>query len=544
MKLDHLLDSYFSPIITKNPIPAYQLVSHYHALHFHIFITGDSFNKIMTKYDRINETNQKQALMLPTKLNLQRNQVLILLAVVASTILVTSVINTIDMIPQQQYVFAQEKINASSNNNKTNTNTTFPQVHNYTSSPPGPVNSWIVESANGVVIIDAQRTLSEAENALDAIKEINKPILGVIITHPHPDHIGGTAVLLNGTSNVPIYSTKLTFDIMKNDPGGLIALTKKLHGNDYPDQVVLPNKIIKSDEIITIDGITYKLQDIGRGEGGDMTLIYLPLQKLLFTGDVVNNRMHAALIEGHSSEWIKQIEYIKQNYSDTKILFPGHGQSGSPITLLDEQLNYINTFRSLVEQELQLLQPAGEVGINITEEGKKRIKSELQRLYPNYLHVASIPLSTMLDLNIDAIAKELAKEVASYDKTSIKPQNYSYRGYTYSEITDIEKFQNRGDSHVRLIAMFNAKKDQGAKLENILVNLLEPTKKEKGNIAYILHRSLNNPDELMFDELWLNKEALDLHLKQPYIETALEQIKPILNSTVQVRTYSEISDDY
>jgi quinol monooxygenase YgiN len=272
-----------------------------------------------------------------------------------------------------------------------------------------------------------------------------------------------------------------------------------------------------------------------------MTLIYLPSQKLLFTGDVVNNRIHAALIEGHSSEWIKQIEYIKQNYSDAKVLFPGHGQSGSPITLLDEQLNYIGTFRSLVEQELQQLQPTGEVGINITEEGKTRIKSELQRLYPKYLHVASIPLSTMLDLNIDAIAKELTKEVASHDRTSTNPQNYRYTGYKYSQITDIEKFENTSDSHVRLIAIFTAKKDQGNKLENILVNLLEPTKKEKGNIAYVLYRSLNNSDELMFDELWLNKEALDFHLKQPYIETALEQIKPILNSTVQVGTYSEIS---
>jgi glyoxylase-like metal-dependent hydrolase (beta-lactamase superfamily II)/quinol monooxygenase YgiN len=540
MKFDHLLASYFSPIITKNPILTYQLVSHYHALHFCIFITGVSFNNIVPAYYRIDETEQKQKLMLPTKLKFQRNQVLILLAVVASTMLVTSVINSIDMIPQQQYVFAQEKINVSSYN-KTSTNATFPQIHNYTSSPPGPVNSWIVESANGVLIIDAQRTLSEAENALDVIKKINKPILGVIITHPHPDHIGGTAVLLNGTSNVPIYSTKLTFDIMKNDTGGLIALTKKLHGNDYPDQVVLPNRIIKSDEIITIDGITYNLQDIGRGEGGDMTLIYLPLQKLLFTGDVVNNRIHAALIEGHSSEWIKQIEYIKQNYSDAKVLFPGHGQSGSPITLLDEQLNYIGTFRSLVEQELQQLQPTGEVGINITEEGKTRIKSELERLYPKYLHVASIPLSTMLDLNIDAIAKELTKEVASHDRTSTNPQNYRYTGYKYSQITDIEKFENTSDSHVRVIAIFTAKKDQGSKLENILVNLLEPTKKEKGNIAYVLYRSLNNSDELMFDELWLNKEALDFHLKQPYIVTALEQIKPILNSTVQVGTYSEIS---
>jgi quinol monooxygenase YgiN len=158
-------------------------------------------------------------------------------------------------------------------------------------------------------------------------------------------------------------------------------------------------------------------------------------------------------------------------------------------------------------------------------------------LYPNYLQIASLPLSTMLDLNIDAIAKELTKKVSQYDRTSTNPQIHSY---AYHQTADNEKFENRTDTHVRLIAIFNAKKDQGNKLENILVTLLEPTRKENGNIAYMLHRSLNNPDEFMFDELWLNKEALDFHLKQPYIQSALEQIRPILNSSVQVRTYSEI----
>jgi hypothetical protein len=45
---------------------------------------------------------------------------------------------------------------------------------------------------------------------------------------------------------------------------------------------------------------------------------------------------------------------------------------------------------------------------NITEEGKTRIKNKLQRLYPNYVLVASV--STMLDLNIDAVAKEISEE--------------------------------------------------------------------------------------------------------------------------------------
>ena len=351
------------------------------------------------------------------KLNSNSSQLLIQMMIITTLgILLTISINLISPTSQrpfQQYVFGQESTNVSSSltSEKTGTGLTFPQIHNFSSTPPAPVNSWIIESENGVVIIDAQRTLSEANNALDEIKELNKPILGVIITHPHPDHIGGTAVLLNGTSNVPIYSTQSTYDIMKNDTGGLIAFAKQLHGDDYPDQVMLPNRIVKSGENFTIDRITYNFEDIGPGEGGNMMLIYLPEQKLLFTGDIVNNQMHPALIEGHSMEWIKQIHYIGENYPDAIILFPGHGQPGSPVTLLDEQMKYINTFRSLVEQQMQ---SSGEVGVessaNITDEGKTRIKSELQRLYPNYLHVALMPLDTMFDLNIDAIAKEINQD--------------------------------------------------------------------------------------------------------------------------------------
>lgn len=194
---------------------------------------------------------------------------------------------------------------------------------------------------------------------------------------------------------------------MKNDTRGFIALAKQFHRENYADQVVLPTNIVKSGENITINGITYEFEDIGTGEGGDMTLIYLPLQKIMFTGDVVNNHMHPFLAEGRFSDWIEQIEYIKENYSDAKVLFPGHGQSSLPLPLLDEQLEYINTFRSLVEQQIQSTRSA-----NITEEGKASIQSELESIYPDYLHVAAIPLETMLDLNIDAIAREMSTSIS------------------------------------------------------------------------------------------------------------------------------------
>jgi glyoxylase-like metal-dependent hydrolase (beta-lactamase superfamily II) len=348
----------------------------------------------------------------------QQRMFLVVVVTASSLLLVTALINPIGQISQQQYVFAQKNTTLLTDNKTSSNNTTFPQIRNYASPPPAPVNSWIIESKNGVVVVDTQRQFSEGKKVLKEVENINKPILGVIYTHPHPDHINGAAALLNGTANVPIYATQSTFNVLKNDTGGYFALSKQLlPRNEYSDQQVLPNRIVSSGENITIDGITYHFEDLGIGEGNDMMVIYLPSQKLTFTGDIINNHMHpffAGAISpespSHISEWIKQIEYVQQKYPDAKILFPGHGPSGVAKTLLDEQLNYLNTFRSLVKQQMQLTPAVGgeRAVANITEQGKALIKSELQKLYPGYEPVATLP--NMLDYNIDALAKEISQE--------------------------------------------------------------------------------------------------------------------------------------
>jgi quinol monooxygenase YgiN len=108
------------------------------------------------------------------------------------------------------------------------------------------------------------------------------------------------------------------------------------------------------------------------------------------------------------------------------------------------------------------------------------------------------------------------------------------------ETTDIERFKKRGNHSVRVIAIHLAKNGLGKKLLSILVNVIEPTRKEQGNIAYVLHRSMENPDELMFDEIWVDKESLETHLNQPYITSAVEQMASILAKPVELRIYSEV----
>ena len=62
------------------------------------------------------------------------------------------------------------------------------------------------------------------------------------------------------------------------------------------------------------------------------------------------------------------------------------------------------------------------------------------------------------------------------------------------ETTDIKKIQNITKDSIRLLAFFEPKKGRGQELEKILLELVEPNRKEQGNISYVQHRSTESPD--------------------------------------------------
>jgi quinol monooxygenase YgiN len=108
------------------------------------------------------------------------------------------------------------------------------------------------------------------------------------------------------------------------------------------------------------------------------------------------------------------------------------------------------------------------------------------------------------------------------------------------ETTDIQKFQGRTREAVRVLAVFRAKQGKGKELEQILKTLVAPTRGEPGNIAYVLHRSTENPDELVFDEIFSSMGAFKEHAQKPYIQNLGEKIKHLLAAPLEVKTYSEV----
>jgi glyoxylase-like metal-dependent hydrolase (beta-lactamase superfamily II) len=76
---------------------------------------------------------------------------------------------------------------------------TNPTVHVYRSAERGIfVNSFLVEGDDAVVAVDAPLLLSDAHAFRARLDALRKPLAGVLITHPHPDHYNGVTQLVDG----------------------------------------------------------------------------------------------------------------------------------------------------------------------------------------------------------------------------------------------------------------------------------------------------------------------------------------------------------
>ena len=271
-------------------------------------------------------------------------------------------------------------------------------VHIYNEPGMASVNSYIIEGAESIVVIDAQRSLSSAHKLLGMIEKISKPVVALLLTHPHPDHFGGLPVLTNAYSQTPLYALAQTRDGIINGANGYIEKSKQVLGNDFDENIPLPTHIVRAGENLTLAGIHFQVEDAGLGEADCMMMLYAPEDDTLFCADVIQREMTAFLLEGHLEAWLQQIDMVSTRYGQVQTVYPGHGASGTAAELFGFQRIYLQTLQQLVLQ-----QHAAEG--RISPEGKKHIVEAMNNTYPNFLPVAMIP--NLLEMNVDAVSDKL-----------------------------------------------------------------------------------------------------------------------------------------
>ncbi|NRR92569.1 antibiotic biosynthesis monooxygenase [Winogradskyella undariae] len=66
-------------------------------------------------------------------------------------------------------------------------------------------------------------------------------------------------------------------------------------------------------------------------------------------------------------------------------------------------------------------------------------------------------------------------------------------------------------SKLKIIATIIVKPEFKEDVFNILKTVTDATRKEEGNISYILHEDINNSAKVIILEEWKSQEAIDFH---------------------------------
>ena len=115
-------------------------------------------------------------------------------------------------------------------------------VHRYRSDDANtPVNAYLIEGSDGIVGVDATLTVSGGRGLRARAEALGKPLLGVVVTHAHPDHYGGLVELVAGR-DVPVFATKRVHDVIRRDDPVKEQILRPMFGDQWPAAARFPDR--------------------------------------------------------------------------------------------------------------------------------------------------------------------------------------------------------------------------------------------------------------------------------------------------------------
>ena len=97
------------------------------------------------------------------------------------------------------------------------------------------------------------------------------------------------------------------------------------------------------------------------------------------------------------------------------------------------------------------------------------------------------------------------------------------------------------DNRITVVARFKAKEGADAKLRELLLTLIGPSRSDAGCIQYDLHQGIDDPSYFIFYEIWESKELLDKHSATSHLQNARSMTKDLVAEPVEVILLAKIS---
>lgn len=197
----------------------------------------------------------------------------------------------------------------------------------YCLTAEGDPNSGVVIGDDGVMIIDARATPVMAQDLVRHIRSVtDKPIKYVVLTHYHAVRVMGAS----GYGAPYIVASRGTYDLIKERgaqdfKSEVQRFPRLFQSVETVPGLTWPNLVFDKELTIWMGKREVRLMAAGAGHTKGDTIVWLPKEKVLFSGDLVEEGATPYCGDAHLTEWPATLDKLRA--LKPARLVPGRGDA-------------------------------------------------------------------------------------------------------------------------------------------------------------------------------------------------------------------------
>jgi glyoxylase-like metal-dependent hydrolase (beta-lactamase superfamily II) len=238
-------------------------------------------------------------------------------------------------------------------------------------------NIGLVVGEDAALVVDTGMGMRNGERLLERVREITEKPLLLTLTHFHPEHGWGAQAFEDSAT---IVYNRVQREELEEKFDPFVELFSSF-GQEVAElladvRLVRPHVVYGGDGAeLDLGGVTVQLSYPGPAHTRGDQLVLLPNERVLFAGDLVENRFFPILPDedAHGSKWIALLERMEGLEPSTVV--PGHGEVGGP-TLIADVRAYLEDVRKRVHE-------VAEQGSSL-DDAKNQLEPEIRGRYASW----------------------------------------------------------------------------------------------------------------------------------------------------------------
>lgn len=216
--------------------------------------------------------------------------------------------------------------------------------HAYAYTAEGDPNTGVVIGDDAVLVIDAQATPAMAADVVARIREVtDKPIRYVVLSHYHAVRVLGAS----GFPGAQVIASDATLDLirergaqdMKSEIGRFPRLFRAV---ETIPGLTWPTLTFARSMTLWLGKLEVRIIHAGRGHTKGDTIVWLPRERVLFSGDLVEYEAGVYCGDAHLADWPKTLDFLV-SLKPSKLV-PGRGPAMKTPSQSLKAIDYTRSF--------------------------------------------------------------------------------------------------------------------------------------------------------------------------------------------------------